>query len=89
MIDCYNCGTMVSFCKPGEDEPSREQVTERWNTRYEPTCRMDKNDAGSIICSNCGREMDFYDCGCGVGEHVYERRHCFNCGARVVDGDAS
>lgn len=63
------------------------EYLESFNTRYEPTCRMRTNFSGYVYCSNCGYEFDFYDCGCGLGENVYEHNYCFNCGAKVI-GDS-
>ena len=87
-IECSECGVSLNYGGASLNDLGWALV-DAWNTRYKPTCTMEKNDKGYIVCSCCGHEMGFYDCGCGLGEYVYEHRYCFNCGAHVVDGDAS
>lgn len=77
--ECRECGLRT------KDYQTQKSALDAWNTRYEPTCTMDVDESGYMHCSNCGQEMDFYDCGCGLGEYVYEHQRCFNCGAKVVE----
>lgn len=77
-VECQCCGAT----QRGFD--TVEEAIEAWNNRAERTCTMDIDENGWMHCSNCGQEMDFYDCGCGLGEFVYEHPRCFNCGAKVV-----
>ena len=47
-------------------------------------CEMKLNKCGKLYCSNCGHIMDFYDCGCNLGEYKYRHPYCFECGAKVI-----
>lgn len=87
MIDCFNCGAMVSFCKPGEDEPSREQATERWNSRYEPTCKVHQSGYATGFCGHCGAEFMASVVNNQPPDYVESAHHCPNCGRRVVEVD--
>lgn len=78
-VKCMECMTQGPNWFRTEDE-----AADAWNTRYEPTCNFKPDDAFSIAAVIC-------DCGAHwFPENDKSRfKYCPNCGARVVDGDAS
>lgn len=69
-IECLNCHV------------SMDNVTERWNMRYTPTCRKVENSR--IYKMSDGREL--YDDGCSICNAYLgdADNYCSNCGAKVV-----
>lgn len=50
----------------------------------ERTCRMEPNEKGYVICSNCGEEIDAYTCD-WTEPMEYSYQFCYACGAKVVE----
>lgn len=48
-------------------------------------CTMDVDELGIMTCSNCGEEINWFDCYIYddvTKEYIYN--YCYNCGAKVV-----
>ena len=51
----------------------QKKLDEKWNVRYEPTCKNIAENSTDFECSRCGTQ--YWD--------VYEVRYCPACGKRV------
>lgn len=75
-IYCFDC----EFAFPGEEELSADVLADRWNTRAERTCHLERipyepGEYEGMRCSVCKTtDLD-------MGEGPY----CSVCGAKVVD----
>ena len=81
-IECAICGVSIDD-RCNSMETLERTLTERWNTRYQPTCTMSEGSWGpdeiwpayDYICSNCEEVVWLQS----------EPSYCPNCGARVVE----
>ena len=70
-VECENCHIRINGI-------SYENAVERWNTRYEPTCKWETTrDGSSIRVTECGQSYDWYP--------LDLPKHCPNCGAKVIE----
>lgn len=81
-VGCNN-DSCLGFSGLGWTYATQEEAVKAWNTRYEQTCtnlycKGSELGEGGFRCSLCDAESE--------GD---EPRYCPQCGARVVDGDAS
>lgn len=79
-IYCRNC----DFDFPSEESIPLDVLIERWNTRSELTCRIEKTVYATGICSSCGVEFNASVVTNDTPDYVTSARYCPNCGARVV-----
>ena len=54
-------------------EQIEDSLDEKWNVRYEPTCKNVAENSTDFECSRCGTQ--YWD--------VYEVRYCPACGKKV------
>ena len=62
---------------------STEQLTEAWNTRYEPTYKIIPTYCATGICSACGVEFTASIVNNQPPDYVEPARYCPSCGVRV------
>lgn len=74
------CDDHDGFCLHGFGKTKDEALSdlaERWNTRYERTCRL---NCSGLVCNVCGYELSWVD----FPEN--SPNYCPGCGAKVVHG---
>lgn len=68
---------------------SYADAIERWNTRYEPTCRMDSVKSGPLYdvyrCSRCGYGYAENRCDPGMKTGTMDGERCPNCGSLIEE----
>lgn len=83
IVKCSKC-----WCapKPNNYDGNKQNVIDRWNSRYTNTCKMTRDESSGpdeaypifyFTCSECRESV--------MEGSMFSYRYCPNCGAEVVD----